>query len=88
MQKGKSLKKKKPAVSPDVLLREEAEVTIVDVKSKICVVTIEGDDLALRVGRHPIKQDTLVVFYRLDPLLLCLTGEVHLVKSSVAWFNR
>lgn len=79
MQPPTANRSKNAAIQPDVVLSEEAEVTVVDVKGKVRVVAVEGDDLALRVGRHPIKEDTLVVFHALDSLLLCLTGEVHLV---------
>lgn len=82
MQPPTANRSKNAAIQPDVLLGEEAEVTVVDVKGKVCVVAVEGDDLALRVGRHPVKEDTLVVFHALDSLLLCLTGEVHLVVHS------
>lgn len=79
---GGSKLRRKPASSPDVLLRQEAEVTVVDVEAKVRVVAVESDDLALRVGRHPVKEDTLVVLHRLDSLLLLrLTGKVHLVKK-------
>lgn len=68
------------ANQPEVILTEEAEVAVVDVESKVTVVAVECDDLALRIGRHPLEEDTLVVFKGFDPLFLRLAGELHLME--------
>lgn len=72
------------AIQPDVFLTEEAQVTVVDAERKVCVVTVEGNDLALRVSRHPVKEDTFVVFHSFYSILICLTGEIHLMEGNHA----
>lgn len=71
---------KQAAFQPDVILTQEAEVAVVDVESKVVAVAVECNDLALGVGRHPLEEDTFVVFQGFDPLFLSLTGELHLME--------
>ena len=64
-------------------MAQEAEVSIVDVKGKVISVAVEGDDLALGVGGHPLEQDTLVVFQAPGAILILrLPGELHLENES------
>lgn len=83
-------KLKLAAIQPDVVLTQEAEVAVVDVESKVSIVAVEGNDLALRVRRHPLEEDTFVAFQGFDPLFLHLPGELHLmecnnVRLALAW---
>lgn len=69
--------------APEVFLAEEAHVPVVDVELEVVGVAVEGDDLALRVRRHPLEQDALVVFDTLHTLLILLriAGELHLRET-------
>ena len=73
---------KQAADQPEVLLTQEAQVAVVDVEIKVVAVAVERNDLALGVGRHPLEEDPLVVFQGFDPLLLRLTGELHLMELN------
>lgn len=44
-----------------IFLAEEAEVSVIDVENKVITVTVEGDDFALGIWRHPLEQNALVV---------------------------
>lgn len=75
---------KAAADQPEIVLAQEAEVAIVNVESKVIVVAVECDDLALWVGRHPLEEDALVVFQGFDPLfLLCFPAELHLMEQMI-----
>lgn len=72
-----------------IILAEEAEVSIVDVENEIISVTIEGDDFALRIWRHPLKQNALVVFDSLGAFLfISLTAKFHLSRGNKKLENK
>lgn len=75
------------AIQPEVFLGQEAEVPVVDVEREVVAVAVECNDLALGVGCHPLKEDTFVVLHGFGPLLLCLSGELHLVEPNHKWLK-
>lgn len=73
---------KQAAIQPEVFLCQEAEVAVVDVESKVVTVTVECNDFALGIGRHPLEEDTFVVFHIFGPFFLRLTGKLHLMELN------
>lgn len=62
-----------------ILLAEEAEVSVVNVENEVIGVTVEGDDFALGIWRHPLKQNALVVLDSLRTFIfISLTAKFHL----------
>lgn len=65
--------------SPQVILAQESQVSIVDIEFKVICVAVEGDDLALWIWCHALEQNSLVVLQALGfILLLNFAGELHL----------
>lgn len=77
------IKRTGKVVQPDVLLTEEVQVAVVDVESKVVGVAVEGDDFALRVGRHPLEEDAFAVLESFGAVFLRLTVELHLKNMPI-----
>lgn len=72
-----------------IILAEEAEVSIVNVENEVISITIEGDDFALGIWRHPLKQNALVVLDSLGTFLfVSLAAKFHLSRGNKEIENK
>lgn len=47
--------------SPQVILAQECQISIVDIELKVICVAVESDYFALGIGRHALEQNPLVM---------------------------